>query len=89
MKRYRIKPLTVFLPEEKMIIDTEKRLIRKYNESACRVIELLARKATSMAELMSALEDETGCSVIRPKDLAEFIEYMESVDILEVTDSVV
>lgn len=78
--------MTVFLPEEGMIIDTQRRLIRKYNESACRVIELLAHEAISMEELRAGLTDENGCSVIRPKDLAEFIEYMDSVGILEVTD---
>jgi hypothetical protein len=88
MKRYRIKAIIVFLPEEKMIIDTEKRLIRKYNESACRVIELLAHDAISMGELKAGLADGNGCSAIRPKDLAEFIEYMGNAEILEVTDSV-
>lgn len=78
--------MTVFLPEEGMIIDTQRRLVRKYNESACRVIELLAHEAISMEELRAGLTDENGCSVIRPKDLAEFIEYMDSVGILEVTD---
>jgi hypothetical protein len=88
VKRYRIKPIAVFLPEEGMIIDTEKRLIRKYNESACRVIELLAHAAISLGELRAGLTDATGRPVVHPKDLAEFIEYMDSVDILEITDSV-
>jgi hypothetical protein len=88
MKRYRIKPKMLFLSDERIIIDTDRKLIRKYNETGCRIIELLCHDAITMNELKQSIQYNAVDSVICSKDLKEFMKYLTNTEILDISDTV-
>lgn len=82
MKSYCLKSSTVFLADERMIIDTEKKALRKYNESACIIISHLDDGPVSFHELQTRMLDEGGSPQISSEDVAEFLAFLDRSGLL-------
>ncbi len=82
VKSYCLKSSTIFLADERMIIDTEKKALRKYNESACLIISHLNAGPVSLRELQTKLLDDRGNLQLHPEDVAEFLACLEQSGLL-------
>lgn len=70
---YCLKSSMIFLADEKMLIDTEKKAIRKFNDSACQILAHLDDGPVSTFEIVSRLCDEHGKQLLSSVDIDEFI----------------
>ncbi|MDM7992314.1 MAG: hypothetical protein QUS11_03295 [Candidatus Fermentibacter sp.] len=73
MKTYCLKSSMIFLDDEKMIIDTDKKAIRKFNEPACQILAHLDDGPISADEIEARFCDENGKQLLSSDDIAEFI----------------
>lgn len=73
MKTYCLKSSMIFLADEKMLIDTERNAIRKYNESGCQIIAHLDDGPISADEIETRICDENGKQLFSYDDIMEFI----------------
>lgn len=72
----------IFLADEKMIIDTDKKAIRKFNESACQILTHLEDGPISAEEIEARICDNCGKQLLSSDDIAEFITSLIRSDLL-------
>jgi len=73
---YCLKSSTIFIADEKILIDTEKKAIRKYNESACIILAHLEDGPLSLDEIGTRMCDEKGIQQLCSDDIAAFVAYL-------------
>ena len=82
MKSYCLKSSTIFLADERMIIDSEKKALRKYNESACLILSHLEDGPVSFRELQRRMLDKEGNPLLSADDITEFLAYLNQSGLL-------
>jgi hypothetical protein len=73
--------------DERMIIDTESKALRKYNESACLIISHLDDGPVSLRELQRRMLDKEGNPLLSAEDISEFLAYLEQSNLLVLLES--